>query len=202
MSELTKKLIPEETALVVIDMQNDFCAEEGYLHKRFGRDMSSNLVLANRIMTTVAIAREAGVMIVWIKANYEPQYLGAAMKANADPDNICCEGGSWGWDFYQVTPLKGEPVVEKHCYNGFYETDLDKILKVKHIKNLVMTGVATNVCVESTLREAYFNGYFVIMPEDLCAASTAEFHQATVDNVRTYFGDVPKAAEVEEIWTA
>ena len=202
MSDLAQKLTPDETALIVIDMQNDFCAEGGYLHNRFGRDMSSNLVLAKRIMETVEIARRAGVMIVWIKANYEPRYLGAAMKAKADPDNICCEGGTWGWDFYQVTPLEGEPVIEKHCYNGFYETDLDKTLKSQNIKNLVMTGVATNVCVESTLREAYFNGYFVTMPEDLCAAGTPEFHQATVDNVRAYFGDAPKAAEVDEIWAS
>jgi ureidoacrylate peracid hydrolase len=202
MSPLAVKLVPSETALIVIDMQNDFCADEGYLHKRFGRDMSSNIALADRIMATVERARAAGVMVVWIKANYEPRFLGAAMKAKADPDLICCEGGTWGWDFYRVEPLAGEPVVEKHCYSGFYETNLDETLKAKDIKNLVLCGVATNVCVESTLREAYFNGYFVTMPEDLVAAGTPEFQQASIDNVRSYFGDVPMTQEVTDIWAS
>lgn len=202
MPALSEKLKPSETALIVIDMQNDFCAEGGYLHKRLGLDMSRNLILAKRIMETVEVAREAGVMVVWIKANYEPQYLGAAMKANRDPDNICCEGGTWGWDFFNVTAKSDEPVVEKHCYNGFHETNLAGILQARKIKSLVLTGVATNVCVESTLREAFFRGYHVVMPEDLVGATKPEFQQGTIVNVRTYFGEVPMAAEVEEVWAS
>jgi ureidoacrylate peracid hydrolase len=198
---LIEKLKPEQTALVIVDMQNDFCADNGYLYKKFGRDTSANLRLAQNIMTIVKIARKAGVMIVWIKANYELRYLDSAMKEHADSNLICCEGGTWGWDFYHVSPIVGEPIIEKHCYNGFFETNLDDVLKARNIKTLVMTGVATNVCVESTLREAYFKGYFIVMPEDLVAASTPEFQLGTVANVRSYFGDVPKASEVEEIWS-
>jgi len=202
MGELADILTPSETALVVIDMQNDFCAEGGYLHNKFGRDMSPNLDLADRIMAMVEAAREAGVMVVWVKANYEPQYLGAAMNARREPNTICCEGGSWGGDFFKVSPLEGEPVIEKYCYNGFLKTNLDETLQAQNIKNLVLTGVATNVCVESTLREAFFRGYFVIMPEDLCASGTPEFQQASIDSVRRSYGDVPMAAEVKDVWAS
>lgn len=200
MDNLTEKINPAHTALIVVDMQNDFCAEGGYLHQRFGRDMSGNAELAARIMNSVEIARQAGVMVVWIKANYEPKFLGPAMKASSDPDQICCEGGSWGWDFFQVTPQDDEPVIEKHTYNGFFQTGLDDLLSSLGIKTLVMTGVATNVCVESTLREGFFKGYFIVLPEDLSAASSPEFHQGTVKNVQIYFGDTPTAAEINSIW--
>jgi ureidoacrylate peracid hydrolase len=197
---LAEKLKPKHTAVVIIDMQNDFCAYNGYLHNKFGRDTTASPKLAQNIMTTVKIARKAGVMIIWIKANYELKHLGPAMKEGFDANLICCEGGSWGWDFYNVLPLTDEPVIEKHCYNGFFKTNLDEILKARNIKTLVMTGVATNVCVESTLRDAYFRGYYIVMPEDLVAASTPEFQQGTIENVRSYFGDVPKAIDIEEIW--
>ncbi len=201
MNSLTKKLDPSRTGLLVIDMQNDFCSEGGYLHQKFGRDTSKNLPLAKRIMKTVKVARKAGVTVIWIKANYEPRYLSQAMKANVDSNLICCEGGTWGWDFFHVLPTKNEPIIEKHSYNAFFETNLHEVLGDKNIETLVFTGVATNVCVESTLRDGYFKGYFVVMPDDLVAASTPEFQHGTISNVRHYFGDVPKAAEVEAIWS-
>ncbi len=129
---LPEKIDPVHTAVVVVDMQNDFCAEGGHLHNKLGCDMSANAPLAGRIMELVEAAREADALVVWIQANYERHFLSGqalAKLAETQTDSICCEGGTWGWDFYEVTPRPGEPVIEKHTYSGFFGTELDRMLR-------------------------------------------------------------------------
>ena len=201
--ELADKVSPEHTAVLVVDMQNDFCAENGYFHNLKGGDMSRNVPLAARIMDLISAARDAGVMVIWIKTNCETRHLSGpalAKKTNSGIEAICCEGGTWGWDFFEVSPLEDEPVVEKHTYSGFIGTNLDEILRRRGIKSLVMTGVATNVCVESTLRDGYSNGYYIVVPEDCVGSSTAHLHQGTLENVNNYFGETVQAGELTELW--
>ncbi|SVB85213.1 uncharacterized protein METZ01_LOCUS238067 [marine metagenome] len=204
LSSIHETLNPAHTAVVVVDMQNDFCAENGYMHKHLGVDMGSNFSLAQRIMGLVGAARKAHAMVVWIKANYEPRYLSGqalAKRQQKQISSICCEGGTWGWDFFEVEAEPDEWVIEKHTYSGFHGTELDRILRFKGIRTLVMTGVSTNVCVESTLRDGYFNGYYIVMPEDCVDAKERNLHDATLMNVRMYFGDVVgTGAEIAEIW--
>ena len=156
---LADKLLPERSAVLVIDMQNDFCAEGGYLHNMRPFDEAGNVDLAGRIMDLVRLARERNTPVIWIIANYDPKHLGRpalAKRIEASRDEICCEGGTWGWEFFVVEAADGEPVIEKHSYNGFHNTELDDILKSLGVETLIITGVATSVCVESTLREGYF----------------------------------------------
>ena len=201
---LPEKINPVHTAIVVVDMQNDFCADGGHLHNKLGCDMSGNAPLAERIMELVDGARKADAFVVWIKANYEPRFLsGQALTKLAEnqTDSICCEGGTWGWDFYQVAPNPGEPVIEKHTYSGFFGTELDRMLRFRGIKTLVMTGVATNVCVESTWRDGYFNGYYIVVPEDCVASAAQDLHEAALRGVRMHFGEVTTGADLLTIWT-
>lgn len=203
LTTLEQKIDPAHTAVVVVDMQNDFCADGGFIHKTLGKDMSSNGPLAQRLGELIDAARGAGVEIVWIQANYEPKYLSGQAKAKLAEkgvDLICCEGGTWGWDFYQLSPKDGELVVEKHSYSGFFGTELDRLLRFRGIKTLVMTGVATNVCVESTLRDGYFNGYYIVVPEDGVGSHTQHLHEATLDNVRLFFGEVTTIDALKQIW--
>ena len=93
-------------------------------------------------------------------------------------------------------------MVEKHTYSGFIGTNLDQILRGRGIKCLVMSGVGTNVCVESTLRDGYFNGYYIVVPEDCVGSSTAHLHQGTLENVQNYFGETVQAGELTELWAA
>lgn len=205
LTSLPEKLDPAHTAIVVIDMQNDFCAEGGYLHKHLGVDMSANFPLAGRIMSLVGAARDAGAMVVWIQANYERRYLSGQALAKMDEkgiEDVCCEGGTWGWDFFEVTPEPGEWKIEKHTYSGFHGTELDRVLRFRGIRTLVMTGVATNVCVESTLRDGYFNGYYIVMPEDCIDSAARDLHEGTIKNVRMHYGEVPATgAEVAAVWS-
>jgi nicotinamidase-related amidase len=205
LTTLPEKLDPAHTAIIVIDMQNDFCADGGYLHENLKVDMSGNGPLSGRIMELVATARDTGAMVVWIKANYEPRYLsGQALSKLQEKgiDSICCEGGTWGWDLYEVTANPDEWVIEKHTYSGFHGTELDRVLRFRGIRTLVMTGVATNVCVESTLRDGYFNGYYIVIPEDCVDSAARDLHDATIKNVRMHFGEVvDTGAEIAALWS-
>lgn len=202
---LADRVDPAHTAILVVDMQNDFCAEGGYLHEVRGADMSGNAALAERIMALVRAGRDASAMVVWIKANYEHRYLSGQALAKLEEmggDRVCCEGGAWGWEFFAVAPLAEELVIEKHTYSAFHGTDLDRILRFNGVRTLVVTGVATHVCVESTLRDGYFNGYYTVMPEDCVASYARDLHEASLRNVRSLFGEVPPARALIDLWRA
>jgi ureidoacrylate peracid hydrolase len=194
---------PAHTAILVIDMQNDFCAEGGYIHRTRNADMSAFPALAERIGALVDAGRAAGATIVWVQANYEPRFLtGPALlkREQRQPPLVCCAGGSWGWQFFGVAPQEGDLVIEKHTFNAFSGTELDRLLRARGIKTLAMTGVATNTCVESTLREGFFLGYYIAVVEDCCASSKPHLHEATLDNVRMSFGEVVAAADLARSW--
>ncbi|MEE2971346.1 MAG: cysteine hydrolase [Pseudomonadota bacterium] len=204
LTTLPEMLDPAHTAVVVVDMQNDFCAEGGYLHNNLKPDMSGNKPLAGRITQLVESARESGAMVVWVMANYEPRYLSGQARAiiqKRQINAICCEGGTWGWELFEMEARDDEWMIEKHTYSGFQGTELDRVLRFRGIKTLVMTGVATNVCVESTLRDGYFNGYYIVMPEDCVASAAQELHEGTIVNVRRHFGEVvATGAEISTLW--
>ena len=203
MLQLPDKVKPETTALLVIDMQNDFCAEGGYIHNLTGADMSGNEPIADQINALVGVARAAKVPVVWIRANYEPKYLSdqAIDKwKEKGLDAICCEGGTWGWEFYRVAPEPDEMIIEKHTYSAFFGTELDRILRFRGIKTIIPTGVATQVCIDSTLRDGYFNGYYVVVPEECVGSYAKDQHEATLTNVRRLFGEVTSAETLKEIW--
>ena len=165
--------------------------------------MSGNKPLADRIGKMVEAAREAGVMVVWIKAIYDHDLLPAPMLSKMlekGKGTVCCASDSWGADFYEIGPIDGEQVVEKRCYSAFHNTQMDDILRRRGIKSLVMTGVATNVCVESTLREAFFHGYYIVMPPDCVGSANLPLHEATIKSVEFIFGHVPKSTGVMDIW--
>ena len=196
-------LDPEHTAVIVVDMQNDFCAEGGYIHATQKADMSPNRDLARRLDELLAVARDAGAAVVWIRAIYDHDKLPTPMLSKMLEKGrgaVCCASGTWGADFYEIAPLDGEPVIEKHCYSAFHETGLHDLLQGRGIRTLVMTGVATNVCVESTLRAGFFHGYYIVMPPDCVASANAVLHEATIRSVDLIFGHVPDSAEVAAIW--
>ena len=95
--------------------------------------------------------------------------------------------------------LDDEIFIEKHTYSAFAGTELDRILRFRGIQTLVMTGVATNVCVESTLRDGFFNGYYIVVPEDCVGSSAQNLHDATIENVRGTFGEVTSLADLTTI---
>ena len=200
---LSAQIAPAHAAVLVVDMQNDFCAAGGYVDRIIKRDLTACQQVAKTVNELVAAARAAQVPVFWLRANYAHDLVPEPMRAKLERQNIaevCCASGSWGADWYGVKPAPGEPVVEKHCYSGFMGTDLQARLKRQGVRTLVFSGVQTHVCVESTLRDAHSLGYYCVVPEDCVASHTPPAHAATLAGVKFLFGEVSTLIEMKAIW--
>jgi ureidoacrylate peracid hydrolase len=197
-----KRLQTAHTALMVIDMQNDFCAEQGYVERVVGKDVSACRAVVPAITALAEAARASGVPIFWIKANYDPDRLppGMLVKQRERSAEVCCGTGSWGGELYGVSAVAGEPVIEKHSYSAFTGTGVEKLLRDRGIQTIVFAGVQTNVCVETSLRDAVCRGFYAVLAADCIASHTAPLHDATLKNVGFLFGDVLPAREITAAW--
>lgn len=193
-----------ETALIIVDMQNAYASPGGYTDLA-GFDIGGAAAVATRIAETLSAARAAGLMVVYFQNGWDAGYQEAGgplspnrLKSNAlktmrrRPElqgKLLAKGG---WDYELIEELKPAPtdfVLPKGRYSGFTGTPLDSMLRTRGIRNLVLTGIATNVCVESTLRDAFFHEYFAVLLEDGCHQVGPRFvHDATVYNAETFFG--------------
>lgn len=197
-------LAPEQTALIVIDMQNAYTSKGGYLDLA-GFDVSQTKPVVENIKKAIDAAHAAGIQVIFFKNGWDDQYREAGgvdspnfHKSNAlktmrkNPElqgKLLAKGG---WDFELIDELKPAPqdlVIEKPRYSGFFNTALDSMLRVRGIRNLVFVGIATNVCVESTLRDGFFLEYFGVALGDAChQAGPKEAHEASLYNIKTFFG--------------
>ncbi|GKY89924.1 cysteine hydrolase family protein [Sinisalibacter aestuarii] len=195
LTTLAAQVAPAHTALLVIDIQNDFCDEAGFLSRERGYDVSFAAPVVDRIGALVADARAAGAGIVWLRSHYDFRFLSEAQQVKRGAEGCCLEG-AWGADFYRIAPEPGDTVVTKHSFSGFWNTGLDALLKEMGVKTLVVTGVATNVCVDSTLRDGFFAGYYIVLAEDCVGSNNAAGHAGTVATVRTNFGMVADSVQI------
>ena len=198
------QLDPKQTALIVVDMQNAYTSLGGYLDLA-GFDVSKTQPVVQQIQKAIDVAHAAGIQVIFFKNGWDADYVEAGgegspnfHKSNAiktmrkKPElqgKLLSKGG---WDYELIDELQPAPqdiVIEKPRYSGFFHTQLDSILRAKGIRNLVFTGIATNVCVESTLRDGFFLEYFGVLLDDACyQAGPVEAHEATLFNVKTFFG--------------
>ena len=112
-----------------------------------------------------------------------------------------CPPDSWKTEFFgDVQPLPDEPIVTKHRYNAFHGTDLDLILRTHGIRTLVTTGVATNVCVETTARDGFVRDYYILFPKDGTATWSLAAHEATLRNIGLFFGEVTTIDDLRKVW--
>ena len=195
---------PEQTALIVIDMQNAYTSKGGYLDLA-GFDVSATKPVVQNIKKAVSAAHQAGIQVIYFKNGWDNQYREAGgvdspnfHKSNAlktmrkRPELQGTLLSKGGWDFElidELQPLPQDIVIEKPRYSGFFNTALDSTLRVRGIRNLVFVGIATNVCVESTLRDGFFLEYFGAVLADAChQAGPKEAHEASLYNIKTFFG--------------
>ncbi len=199
---LEEQVDPKHTALIVIDMQNDFCHPDGYMGK-CGFDVSASQAIVPRLAGHIEATRRAGATVVFIQLIMDDMYRYANFLAHDHKRGVSlerCQTASWGADFYELKMLPSDLLVIKHHYSAFVDTNLDLVLKSRGIKTIVMSGTATNVCVESTARDGFFNGYYVVFLSDCSATYSQEVHDATLANIDRHFGAVITADEVEASW--
>lgn len=187
------QLVSSNTALLVVDVQNDFCHNQGAFSKFKSVILDHVEQAISNLSALIAKCREFKLPIIFIRTIHSawtdsPSWL-KRMEGAAEKMRIC-PPDSWGSNFYHVAPEEGDCTVTKHRYSAFIGTDLDLILRSKGIENILVTGVATNVCVESTARDGYHRDYNVILIEDCCGAYDIAEHAATLNNISKFFGVV------------
>jgi ureidoacrylate peracid hydrolase len=203
LATLAERLAPSHTALLIVDMQNDFCAPGGYVEKVLGKDAAPCRAVVAPIATLAERARQARVSVLWIRADYSPDKVPAHMALKAHERGTAapfCHAGTWGAGIFELSPAGGEPVIDKHCFSAFIGTGLEQRLRAAGIRTVVLAGVQTNVCIESTLRDAASLGFHVVVPADCVASHTPALHDATLKNVAFLFGDVVPSDEIARIW--
>jgi ureidoacrylate peracid hydrolase len=199
------KLDINRTALIVVDMQNTFCIKGGVFDYLGKLDEIKVKHIINNDKKVIEACRHKGIKVVYLRMGYRrdlsnaggpesPNYykeLGVvAMRMHPELKGKFLTIGTRDWEI--IDELKPQPediIVDKHRYSGFTNTELDSILGTYNIKYLLFVGLATNVCVESTLRDAYFHEYFPILVSDGCGNIGPESTQeATIWNVTEVFG--------------
>ena len=201
----------QKSAVILVDMQNAFASKGGMLDLA-GRDISGAPEVVRAIRAILDAARPAGMPIVYLQMGYQadlsdsggpatPNWhkeLGIRMM-NCRPElkGKLVTIGSWDFEIVnELNPQSGDVVIVKKRYSGFAGTNLDAELRQRGIRYLFFTGIATNVCVESTLRDAFFLDYWpVLITNAAMAAGSAAMHQPTVENVENFFGWTLTAAE-------
>ena len=201
----------EETAIVVIDMQNAYASPGGYVDLA-GFDIAGAAGTIGQIAKVLETGRAAGVTIVYLQNGWDGDYVEAggpgspnwhksnALKTMRDRPEL--QGqllAKGGWDYELVGPLAPQPgdiVLHKTRYSAFFNSQLDSTLRARGIRNIVFVGIATNVCVESTLRDGFHLEYFGVMLEDATHHLGPDFmQQASVYNVEKFFGWVSTVAD-------
>jgi ureidoacrylate peracid hydrolase len=200
---LAERVAPSGAALLVVDVQNAYCHPEGDGARR--GNLSGFDIAIQNICDLISAARDHGVPVIFVRNAHEPCTESPAWAA-ARPGKQkkrAAFRGAWGAEFYRVDPLPEEPIVDKHRYSGFHGTRLDSILRTLGRSSVIVCGVATNVCVESTARDALFHDYHVVFPSDASATGDGpETHEWAVHGIGRHFGLVPTTAEVLACWDA
>jgi len=200
---LADQLRRKKAVVIVVDVQNDFCHKEGAFSK-LDRDLSTiQEQVIPRLVSFLETCRRQDLPIVFVRTIHSdwtnsPTWLtrGEGM-AKRTP---ICSPESWGAEFYEVQPEAKDCVVTKHRYSGFSGTDLDLILRSRGFETIVMTGVVTNVCVETTARDGFNLNYNVVFVEDCCGACYPDEHAATLKNISKYFGVVTDSKSLMDLF--
>jgi ureidoacrylate peracid hydrolase len=195
-----EKITPAKTAVLVVDVQNDFCHPEGALARRWA-DVGMVKEMMPILHELIHAARKYEVPVIFIQTFHDKATDSEAWMGRAGGQFLeLCRTGSWGADFFEVAPQPAEVIVNKHRYCAFINTRLDSVLRTMKIETLVMTGVSTNVCVESTARHGFMLDYNIALVKDACASTSRTEHDMTLENIDGYFGSVVSVNQLIEVW--
>src|SRR5215469_3299976 len=213
LTEIAELVDPAHTALIVIDMQNDFIEPDG-LFGTLGIDLSMYAVSRPRLASLLAAARACGTTVVHLQNTALPDRMSDSpaqirfnlrmhkdARRNQPPLRYTIPGTPGHQFAPEFMPLESELVVRKYRSSGFWGTNLDMLLRSNGIKTVVVGGCTTEGCVESTARDAMFNDFYVVIAEDCVASDDRAQHDASMLLMRHRF-DIAPGEEIKRIWQA
>jgi ureidoacrylate peracid hydrolase len=206
LASLEDRLAARHTALLIVDMQKDFCLPGHGAHSA-GRDIGAAQTAIPAIAGLLAAARKAGAAVAHVgfstfsghRSDSGP-WLAQRRRSTFSADSLCITGSDGAAFVDELAPAPGEWVVAKHRYSAFSGTDLDMLLRSREIRTIIVTGVSTNACVESTLRAGFELDYYICVPPDCVGSWDRALHDATLANVNHRFGITVPSAAIRAIW--
>jgi ureidoacrylate peracid hydrolase len=198
------RINPAETAVIVVDMQNAYATKGGYVDLA-GFDISGAEAAIEQTRKVLDAARAVGCTVIYFQNGWDKNYVEAGgpgspnwyksnalktMRARPELAGTLLAKGTWDYAIVdRLAPQADDIVIPKTRYSGFFNTNVDSVLRARGIRNLIFTGIATNVCVESSLRDAFHFEYFGVVIEDATYHLGPEFiRQASFYNIERFFG--------------
>jgi ureidoacrylate peracid hydrolase len=194
-----EKIDPASTALVIIDMQRDYCCEGGIFDK-MGFDIKAASLLAPRLSDFAGKVRPLLRHIIFVRMEHNPHMRSPALEEQYGRTGVKVIREAAYSELYVVKPGQGDIVVPKYRYSAFVSTYFDQCLRSNGIRTLVLSGVATNVCIESTARDGFMKDYHIVVPEDMTEGTSAEAKKWSLFNIDTFFGEVVDSTDLLTCW--
>ena len=194
-----KSLSGSTTAMIVVDMQNAYLDDEGSMNKS-GMDITELKKTVSPVSNLITACRGADVPIIFTRYVLRADYKDAGLRSGRGPrfkEVISLVMGTWDSELDPRMDQRLEDyVLDKTRYSSFYNTSLEVILRGLGVDTLIVCGVTTEICVESTVRDAYFRDFKIIVPKDAVAAMDIDRHKGTLATIEFGFGSVTTSAEL------
>ncbi len=194
-----EKISPSHTALIVVDIQFDYFCKGGIIDL-MGFDYKANEVILKPLKDFISKSRRFLKKIIFTKQTMYPYLRSPVLIEHYTRAKMIRPFNPQMEDFYQISPEAEDIILPKFKYSAFIGTPLDAILRSNGIKTLIITGVATNVCVESTARDGFMMDYHIVLPSDLTAGVSAQAKQMALNNINTFFGEVVESEYILKTW--
>jgi nicotinamidase-related amidase len=209
-TELAELVDARHTALVVVDMQRDFCTPGGAFD-RLGVDISMYAPMVPRLARLIDGARASGALVIYVQMTVLPGRRSESpaqirfnrrlhLASTGEPLAYTADGSVGQEIIPELAPRDGDLMVKKYRSSGFWGTNLDLLLRSNGVLSVVLTGCTTEGCVESTARDALFNDYYVVVAEDCVASDDRAQHDASMLLMRNRF-DVATSEEILAEWS-